>query len=653
MKFISKTKKQLIDELEVLHKEIAEYKMTEKNLKKEQNRFRLVVEKSPLGIAFIESDGHYKYINHKFIELFGYTLENIPTGKEWFKKAYPDENYRKQVISAWLEDIKKLKRGEFHSRSFNVICKDCSEKEIQFMTMIVETGEQFVIYEDIAERKWAEEEIRKLKTAIEQSIDGIAIFDLNGKLTYANDAFAKTHGYSSKEIIGANIMDLHTKEQINGHEALVNHLKSHGSWAGEVDNVRKDGTAFSAYVSITLLKEDDENLTAIFVSLRDITEQKMLEAQLNQAQKMEALGTIAGGIAHNFNNLLMGIMGSASLMLLNTDPNDPSYKRLKTIEKQVQSGSRLTTQLLGYAREGRYEIDSISLNKLVAETSNAFGATKKEIRIHTELADNLFGINADQGQIEQILLNLYVNAADAMPIGGDLFLKAINITHKDIQGKPYKVKPGNYVLLTVRDTGIGMDKKTMEKIFDPFFTTKGFSKGTGLGLASVYGIVKSHGGYIDVESVKGKGTTFSIYLPGSDKKAKEKEKLHTQLYAGKGTMLLVDDEDMILEVSANMLETLGYETLTAKGGKEAIKIYKSNKQKISLVILDIVMPDMGGSEVYDKIKKIDPDVKVLLSSGYDIESQAAEILCRGCDGFIQKPFDIKTLSQKIREILNE
>ncbi len=554
---------------------------------------------------------------------------------------------KKQLIDE-LEVLRKKIKGLMSAE------KGLRESEKKFRTLTAElraTNKQ--LQREITERKWAEEEIRKLTTAVEQSIDGIAIFDLSGRLTYANNAFAEIHGYSSKEIVGANIMDLHTKEQIDGYEVLINHLNTHGSWAGEVENIRKDGTVFSAYVSITLLKENEGNSTAILVALRDITEQKMLEAQLHQAQKMEALGTIAGGIAHNFNNLLMGIMGNTSLMLLNTDPVHPNYGRLKTIEKQVQSGSRLTNQLLGYAREGKYEIESISLNRLVIETSNTFSATKKEIRVHTELADNLFGINADQGQIEQILLNLYVNAADAMPIGGNLFLKTMNITHKDMRDKPYKTKPGNYVLLTVRDTGAGMDKKIMEKIFDPFFTTKGFSKGTGLGLASVYGIVKSHGGYIDVDSRKGKGSIFSIYLPASDKEVKEKEMPSVMLYTGNETMLLVDDEDMILEVGSHMLETLGYKILTAKGGKEAVKIYKSNKRKISLVILDIVMPDMGGGEVYDKIKKINPGVKVLLSSGYDIESQAAEFLRPRCDGFIQKPFDIKTLSREIRKILNK
>jgi two-component system cell cycle sensor histidine kinase/response regulator CckA len=381
-------------------------------------------------------------------------------------------------------------------------------------------------------------------------------------------------------------------------------------------------------------------------------EQKKLEAQLWQAQKMEALGTIAGGIAHNFNNILMAIQGNASLMLLNTDPTHPNYERLKSISRSVQSGSRLTGQLLGYARKGRYQVRTTNLNELVRETSDTFGMAKREIRVHRDLAEDLSMINADPAQIEQVLLNLYVNASDVMPRGGDLFLRTTNLTHKDMGDKPYDVKPGDYVLLTVRDTGTGMDKKTMERLFDPFFTTKGMGRGTGLGLASVYGIIKAHSGYIDVESKRGHGTTFSIYLPASEKKVIVERQKRAELLMGTGTVLLVDDEAMILDVEAQMLRTLGYKVLLARSGKEAIELYKANKDEVDMVILDMVIPDMGGGETYDKIKEINSNVKVLLSSGYSVSGHPREILGRGCDAFIQKPFDIKGLSQKISEILD-
>jgi len=377
------------------------------------------------------------------------------------------------------------------------------------------------------------------------------------------------------------------------------------------------------------------------------------EAQLNYAQGMKALGTLAGGMAHNFNNLLMGIQGNTSLMLLETDPAHPNHERLANIEESVQTGSRLTSHLLGYAGKGRYEVKPIDLNQIVEDTSCSFARSKREITIHRELAEELFAIEADKGQIEQVLLNLYANAADAMPGGGELFLKTINVTHRDMTGKPSKVESGNYALLTVRDTGTGMDKKTMERIFDPFFTTKGMSKSMGLGLASVYGIVKAHGGYIDVDSKKGHGTTFDIYLPACEKQGTKEKESATEVVKGEETVLLVDDEDMIVDVCRAILKALGYKVLIARNGKDAVDLYQAHKDTIDMVILDMIMPHMGGGETYDRVKEINRNIKVLLSSGYSIDGEATEILNRGCNGFIQKPFNIKELSLKIREILDK
>jgi len=394
-------------------------------------------------------------------------------------------------------------------------------------------------------------------------------------------------------------------------------------------------------------------LTGYTHSLKDITDSKRLEAQFQQAQRMEAIGTLAGGIAHDFNNLLMGIQGYVSLMLVDIDSTHPHYKRLKNIESQVQSGAQLASNLLGYARKGRYEVKLLNLNQLVKETSDTLGRTRKDITIHRELAKDLFAVKADQGQIEQILFNLYVNAADAMPGGGNLVLKTMNTSHKDMKGKLYDPKPGNYVLLTVTDTGIGMSKKTMERIFDPFFTTKEKGRGTGLGLASAYGIIKSHGGYIDVESKRRQGTTFSVYLPASEKKVRKVVKVAERFTKGTGTVLLVDDEEVILEVGRELLETMGYRVLIAKNGKEAVRVYRKNQDDIDIVLLDMVMPNMGGGEAYDRMKEINPDIKALLSSGFSIDGEASEILERGCNGFIQKPFTMKELSGKIREILDK
>jgi signal transduction histidine kinase/CheY-like chemotaxis protein len=413
---------------------------------------------------------------------------------------------------------------------------------------------------------------------------------------------------------------------------------------------------------LRLTREENEISTKNYFEIYSDMERKVeertrqvkeLQKQYQQAQKLESIGTLAGGIAHNFNNLLMGIQGNASLMLAETNSGHPHFEKLKTIQKLVRNGARLTRQLLGYAREGRYEIKAISLNQLVRETSDTFSTTRKEISIHQELADDLHAIEADQGQIEQVILNLFVNAAEAMPQGGKLLLKTMNVTHEDMKDKCYKPKQGNYVLFSLTDTGVGMDRKTMERIFEPFFTSRGLGKGTGLGLASVYGTVKAHGGYIDVYSEKGHGATFEIYLPAIGMKLKKEKNAATDLMKGRETVLLVDDEDVVADVGEQMLRKLGYEVLVAMSGKEAIEYYEPKRDKIGMVILDMVMPDMNGGEVYDRIKAINPHAKILLSSGYSIDGQAADILKRGCDGFIQKPFSMEVLSGRIRKILEK
>ncbi|MFC1859491.1 ATP-binding protein, partial [Thermodesulfobacteriota bacterium] len=406
-------------------------------------------------------------------------------------------------------------------------------------------------------------------------------------------------------------------------------------------------------VLLNMVQVKGEEHRPIIVILDDVTERKRIETQLQQARRMEAIGTLSGGIAHDFNNLLMGIQGNVSLMLLDVDPAHPHFEFLKKIERMVKSGSRLTSQLLGYAKKGKYEVKPTNLNHLVIETSEIFGRTRREVIINRNLADNLLLIEADQGQIEQVLLNLYVNAWQAMPEGGDLFIKTKNASHKEITSKLYKPQKGNYVALTIRDKGVGMDKKTQERIFDPFFTTKDMLRGTGLGLASAYGIIQNHGGHIEVESKKGKGTTFNIYFPASKKEIQEEVEASEEIAIGKEMILLVDDEEMILETEEQILKILGYKVVTARNGKAALKIYKKYKDEIELVILDMIMPSSGGREAYDNIMEINPGAKILLASGYSIDGQAGQILKKGYDGFIQKPFNIMELSMKIREILDK
>jgi len=392
---------------------------------------------------------------------------------------------------------------------------------------------------------------------------------------------------------------------------------------------------------------------------KDISEEKQSEeerrkltVQLQQAQKMEAIGTLAGGIAHDFNNLLMAIQGNVSLILFDMEAAHPHHRILVNIENLIRSGADLTSKLLGYARRGKYESRPMAMNELVRETSETFGRMRKDITIHQELFEGLQSIIADRGQLEQVLLNLFVNAADAMPAGGKLILKTRNVTHREIPSRGYSIKPGPYVSLTVTDTGVGMAPETIARIFDPFFTTKKMGRGTGLGLASAYGIVKSHNGYIEVESETGKGSTFSVFLPATDQRTCDDAAPSGKPAAGSGTILLVDDEQAVLDVTAKMIERLGYTVTQAFSGREAIDRFREAPEVFSLVILDMIMPEMGGGEVFDQLKRIHPRVKVLLASGYSMQGQAREIMNRGCIGFIQKPFTLQDLSIRLQAILN-
>jgi two-component system cell cycle sensor histidine kinase/response regulator CckA len=367
---------------------------------------------------------------------------------------------------------------------------------------------------------------------------------------------------------------------------------------------------------------------------------------------MEAVGTLAGGVAHDFNNLLMGIQGRTSLMLLETDQIHPYFEHLKEIENYVMRAAGLTKQLLGFARGGKYEVKPTDLNDLVANSVHMFGRTKKEISINTKYQDNLKTVEADCTQIDQVLLNIYVNAWQAMPDGGVLYVQTRNVHLDEDFVRAYGVQPGEFVAVAITDTGVGMDEETAKRVFDPFFTTKEKDRGTGLGLACAYGIIKNHDGIITVESAKGRGATFTVYIPASDKDIREAKREEQEILKGSETVLLIDDEELILEVGGALLKKMGYRVLTAADGREGIEVYTQNREAVAIVILDLIMPDIGGGEVYERLKAVDSNVKVLLSSGYSINGQAAEILNRGCNGFIQKPFRPDELSKKLRAILS-
>ena len=480
--------------------------------------------------------------------------------------------------------------------------------------------------------------------------EGIMEVTPEGRIVYANPAAVALAGMSEECLLASHFHELFEKQD----REKIRHMIEDRNIITKKMN--RNGTFMinDRQVECKLLPIEEEGCKHIVI-LDDVTEQKRREAQLRYAQKIEAIGTLAGGIAHDFNNLLMGIQGNISLMMMNASEDHPDQKRLTKIEELIDRGSKLTLQLLGYAQEGKYEIKSINLNDLINKAVDTIARARKDITVRRDLSGSLYTVEADRGQIEQVVLNILINASEAMPGGGDLIIKTMNIL-QDAMGTHHDAPiPGNYAMVSITDTGSGIDEEIIDKIFDPFFTTKGMGRSTGLGLASALGIIKGHHGYLDVESEKGKGTSFKIYLP--EKPSTHSPQQYTETLSSENTdtvptILLVDDEEHILDIGKEMLTAMGYDILTASSGSEAVEMYRKHHERIDLVLLDMVMPAMGGSEAFNRLKEINDSVKVLLLSGYSIEGQATEILERGCNGFIQKPFKMEKLQEVIRQILN-
>ncbi len=512
----------------------------------------------------------------------------------------------------------------------------------------------------------SEERYRHL---VQNSPDIIYTLDEQGNFTFTSSAADALLGYENGHLIGQHYSTIIHEGDLKKANGVFNNRRIDDRATLGVElrlKISDDCERFKSrevkHLTVELKSsgmydnaedEDSRKYLGTYGVARDISQRKRLESKLHHAQKMEAVGTLAGGIAHDFNNLLMGVQGYASLLLLDIDSEHPHYEKLKNVEQYVQRGAELTKQLLGFARGGKYDVKPTDLNGLLSRVARMFGRTKKEIIIHDNYEKDVWPVEADAGQIEQVLLNLFLNASHAMPGGGDLTLESENIPLDASFVSPFNLESGPYVKISVTDNGTGMDEATQRRIFEPFFTTNEMGHGTGLGLASAYGIIKNHNGIIDVDSKKGDGTTFRIYLPSSTKEVKQEKLDCTQIIKGPETVLLVDDEEMITEVGEEILKALGYEVMLASSGEEAIEVYRENKGRIDIIVLDMIMPGMGGGETYDRLKEIHPKVKVLLSSGYSIDGMATDILERGCNQFIQKPFNIKDLSQKLREVLDQ
>ena len=479
------------------------------------------------------------------------------------------------------------------------------------------------------------------------------------RVRYINPSFTEIFGWTVGEIEGKRIPFLPESERATtmaGIKEIVERGKAIQGF--ETKRYARDGCVIDVNISGSRYNDHDGKPAGMLVILRDTSEKKRLEARLRQADKMEAVGTLAGGIAHDFNNILQGISGYAQLLLMEKEPGDPDCHRLEAIEKSAQRAGDLTKQLLIFGRKVESKLNPVDLNQEVVHVSNLLERTiPKMIDQELHLAEDLKVINADPGQLEQIVMNLGVNARDAMPDGGRLIIETENVTLDEEYCRAHLgAGSGEYVLLSVSDIGHGMDREILEHIFEPFYTTKETGKGTGLGLAMVYGIVKSHGGYIMCYSEPGQGATFKIYFPvvqAESIKQRLEQKEAEEIAGGTERVLLVDDEGAILDTGKDILERFGYTAITAESGERAVEIFESEKEHIDLIILDVGMPGMGGHKCLKELLKIDPKTKIVISSGYSVIGKVRETLESGAAGFIGKPYRLADMLKQVREVLDK
>jgi len=606
-----------------------------------------------------------KFVTPNVSKLFGYTAAEFVSGLVSYEQVV-----HPQDLPRVMDEVEKSsadrERKEIEHRPYRIVSKEGSVRWVLDRTTIDRDTDGTILFykgiiEDVTDRletdRILKENEEKYGNLFHHSHDGIFIHDLEGTILDVNQRVLDQFGYTKKEIRSLNVHDLLPSDALEEAEWTFETLLEKGFVNFEATFKRKNGELFVADVSSSLFNLNQTQVVQgivrdITARRRDEKERKRLEFQLQQAQKMEAIGTLAGGIAHDFNNLLMGIQGRASLMSIDLAPEHPHAEHIDAVEEYIRSAADLTKQLLGFTHGGKYKVKPMDMNALLLSSAAMFGRARKEIHIRTQFQQSALIIEADRKQIEQVLLNMYVNAWQAMPDGGEIFLESKSVYLGEDYCRPHNALPGRYAKVSVTDTGLGMDKDTLRQVFDPFFSTKKKSRGIGLGLASAYGIVKNHRGIITVYSEPGLGSTFSIYLPVSEKVLRSDRPVKNDVIKGSEAILLVDDEDIIIDVGMAMLEKLGYQVLICWSGQEAIDRIMTQGDKIDLVILDLVMPGMDGDKTFDIIREIQPEMPVMLSSGYAVNGKASEIMNKGCNGFIQKPFDISELSRKVREILD-
>jgi two-component system NtrC family sensor kinase len=508
------------------------------------------------------------------------------------------------------------------------------------------------------ERMQGESTLRKLTSAVAQSPVSILICDTSGCIEFVNPKFTQVTGYEKNEVLGLNPRFLktgHTPPE--EYRRLWSTISGGNVWEGEFQNRKKSGELFWEHATISPIRNSEGVITNYLAIKEDITGTKKLEEQLRQAQKMEAIGQLAGGVAHDFNNILQVIMTFATLMKMDNHLQAQDKDHVEQILASAHRAAHLTSDLLTFSRKKAMQPKPCDLNDIVLNFRKFLTRIiGEDITLKTTCWEAPLDVCADSGQLEQILINLATNARDAMPLGGEFTVttEPAELDTAFVQEHGFG-KPGRYAIMTVSDSGSGMDKEMLEKIFEPFFTTKGVGKGTGLGLAIVYGIVKQHGGHIAVSSEPGRGTTFRIYLPAIDSTEKALDELSPvgDEFTGSETILVVEDEEAVRQVASSVLQRFGYHVLTACDGKEGVEQFTAHRDEIKLVLMDVIMPTMNGREAVDRIREIRPDCRVLYTSGYTADIIQERSKLGSGEEIVQKPVPPLELLRKVRTMLDK
>ncbi len=650
----------------VIIRDITERKRVEEALRQSEERYRALVEGSFDGI-FIQKDSKIIYANKRLYEMLGYEQGEL-VGKDHWVIYHPDyQDFTRERAKARIrgEDIPPQYEVKLQRRDGSFFEGEVLARKIWFGD---EPGIQ-VWVRDMSQRKEAEEKImaseERYRSLIESSSDAILGLDKERNIVSCNQGFCDLFGFSREEAEGRSIRIVHDSDESFHSFGEISYpmVKRQGYFRGEWDFVRKDGTKIPSEVVISAIKSPQGVITGYVSIVRDLTARKRMEqemaslqAQLQQAQKMEAIGRLAGGIAHDFNNLLSVIKGTCQLSVLDLREGDPLYANLKEIERATDRAADLTRQLLAFSRKQMMEMRVLDLNEVIKGLEKMLHRLiGEDIELVTYLAEGLGWVKVDPGQMEQAIINIVVNARDAMPQGGKLTVETVNVElDEEYARRHIAVKPGSYVMMAISDTGVGMTKEVKERLFEPFFTTKEMGKGTGLGLSTVYGIVKQSGGNIWVYSEPGQGATFKIYLPRVDEPMDElKEEIIKEIPHGSETLLIVEDEEGVRKLAVRILKRQGYQVLEAEDGGKAFMLCEKYKEPVHLILTDVVMPGMSGRQLAERLKEIHPEAKVLYMSGYTDNAIAHHgILEEGIE-FIQKPFTLESLARKVRRVLDK